>query len=307
VWNEHLVRQSVEQPLLLADAVRNQISQVAQQVETPQSIGRVASRSQSAAPSASLTKDQLAATPTMGQKAEQSAATSTLNQPIELASNRGAVEAALHAAAGRAESQRQRAIQVIGGASVCAALVVFVLMGTFAALRITTIVRAVAPALIAAVASLLIGLNWIDWLPLRQFDRVAMSRNAAPLASVPPARPPAANETAHDSVALPQSPAPAEMPRLHSAAGGVPPTPEGGLQSPGGVNLRALSLERTESRAPAALYFNPQLMTDADGRATIRFNMPPVDSEYRLLIDALGHGRFGSRQELIICGPTAAK
>ena len=59
--------------------------------------------------------------------------------------------------------------------------------------------------------------------------------------------------------------------------------------------------------APAALYFNPQLVTDANGRATIRFIMPSIDSEYRLLIDALGQGRIGSRQELLICGAAAAK
>jgi len=61
--------------------------------------------------------------------------------------------------------------------------------------------------------------------------------------------------------------------------------------------------------APPSLYFNPQLMTDANGLATIRFVMPPVDSEYRVLIDALGQGRIGSRQALIVGrgAPAAAK
>jgi hypothetical protein len=59
--------------------------------------------------------------------------------------------------------------------------------------------------------------------------------------------------------------------------------------------------------APAALYFNPQLMTDSTGRATIRFTMPPVNSEYLLLIDALGQGRIGSRQQTLVCGDAVAK
>jgi uncharacterized protein YfaS (alpha-2-macroglobulin family) len=61
------------------------------------------------------------------------------------------------------------------------------------------------------------------------------------------------------------------------------------------------------SAAPAALYFNPALMTDANGRATVRFTMPAVPSEYRLLIDALGHGRIGSKEQLLIVGESPAK
>jgi hypothetical protein len=55
------------------------------------------------------------------------------------------------------------------------------------------------------------------------------------------------------------------------------------------------------SAAPASLYFNPDLVTDSNGRATIEFVMPTVNSEYRLLIDALGNGRIGSRQEVLVC------
>lgn len=53
------------------------------------------------------------------------------------------------------------------------------------------------------------------------------------------------------------------------------------------------------SNAPAAIYFNPRLIADENGRATIEFTMPPVESEYRLLIDALGHGRIGALQQVI--------
>ena len=61
------------------------------------------------------------------------------------------------------------------------------------------------------------------------------------------------------------------------------------------------------SAAPAAIYFNPQLLTDAAGRVTIEFNMPPVAAEYRVLIDALGHGRIGSQQQVIACGGNEKK
>jgi hypothetical protein len=48
-------------------------------------------------------------------------------------------------------------------------------------------------------------------------------------------------------------------------------------------------------------------VTDAGGQANVRFVMPPVQSQYRLLIDALGQGRIGSRQEILNCEPAGAK
>jgi hypothetical protein len=51
--------------------------------------------------------------------------------------------------------------------------------------------------------------------------------------------------------------------------------------------------------APAAIYFNPRLIANENGRATIEFTLPRVESEYRLLIDALGNGRIGSLQQRI--------
>jgi uncharacterized protein YfaS (alpha-2-macroglobulin family) len=45
---------------------------------------------------------------------------------------------------------------------------------------------------------------------------------------------------------------------------------------------------------------NPQLVTDASGRVTIEFTMPPGETAYRLLVDALGKGRIGSKQEIIV-------
>jgi uncharacterized protein YfaS (alpha-2-macroglobulin family) len=52
--------------------------------------------------------------------------------------------------------------------------------------------------------------------------------------------------------------------------------------------------------APPALYFNPQLVTDANGRVTFEFTMPAGETEYRLLVDALGKGRIGSKQQIIV-------
>jgi|GEM_PF-4318030 len=54
------------------------------------------------------------------------------------------------------------------------------------------------------------------------------------------------------------------------------------------------------STAPAALLFEPSLVTDAKGQATIQFTLPEVDCEYRVLIDAIGHGRVGSLQQVIV-------
>lgn len=59
------------------------------------------------------------------------------------------------------------------------------------------------------------------------------------------------------------------------------------------------------SGAPASIYFNPRLIADDNGRATIEFTMPPVESEYRLLIDALGSGRIGALQQVIECREAA--
>jgi hypothetical protein len=83
-----------------------------------------------------------------------------------------------------------------------------------------------------------------------------------------------------------------DLPTLTSPANASPPIVDGAAEAKGKL-----------AAAPASLLFNPELTTDAQGRVTIRFVMPQVDSEYRLLIDALGQGRIGSRQAVITCGP----
>ena len=59
------------------------------------------------------------------------------------------------------------------------------------------------------------------------------------------------------------------------------------------------------STDPASLLFQPLLTTDARGQAVIEFTLPENDSEYRVLIDAIGHGRVGSLQQVIV-GKTSA-
>jgi hypothetical protein len=58
---------------------------------------------------------------------------------------------------------------------------------------------------------------------------------------------------------------------------------------------------RGADAAPPALYFNPRLMTDEQGYATIEFQLPQVESQYRVLIDAFGQGRIGSVELPIVC------
>jgi hypothetical protein len=113
---------------------------------------------------------------------------------------------------------------------------------------------------------------------------------------------------------------PSEPESLRLPAPGAAPGAAGGFgaSSSPALPARALAAATTNKAAaaekkdadkdlnrpaePASLYFDPNLVTDANGNANIRFQMPSVPCEYRLLIDALGHGRIGSRQELLIGG-----
>jgi len=60
-----------------------------------------------------------------------------------------------------------------------------------------------------------------------------------------------------------------------------------------------------ENSLPSSLFWRPLSPTDAGGTVTIEFTMPAVPSEYRLLIDAIGSGRLGGEQRLIICSEPA--
>jgi hypothetical protein len=119
-------------------------------------------------------------------------------------------------------------------------------------------------------------------LPARPLVEAAGSAGGMGAGRAMPA--PGASGTRQQFRFAPQTPAAAKSEPLERAAG-----------KPG------------EPTAPTSLYFNPQLMTDAEGKATIHIKMPQAESEYRLLIDALGQGRIGSQQQTIVCGPAPAK
>lgn len=53
--------------------------------------------------------------------------------------------------------------------------------------------------------------------------------------------------------------------------------------------------------APDTLFWRPMSLVGSDGLLTIEFNMPAAESDYRLLLDAIGNGRIGGQQQLLIC------
>lgn len=56
-----------------------------------------------------------------------------------------------------------------------------------------------------------------------------------------------------------------------------------------------------KAAAPDSIYWRPLKPTASDGSFTIEFTMPAVESEYRMLLDAVGDGRMGGQQQLLIC------
>ncbi|WP_254507319.1 hypothetical protein [Anatilimnocola floriformis] len=52
---------------------------------------------------------------------------------------------------------------------------------------------------------------------------------------------------------------------------------------------------------PDSLYWRPLSSVGEDGLLTITFRMPAIPADYRLLLDAIGHGRIGGDQQLLIC------
>ncbi|MBW8885756.1 MAG: hypothetical protein JF612_13485, partial [Planctomycetia bacterium] len=140
VWNESAIRESGEEPVLLADAVDHGRGEV------------------------------------VGQIGRDVAGQLTVREPIELATNREAVKSALVTAATSAETARQRTIMALGGAAVIGGVAVLLLLTMLALLRLSIGWRAMTPGFVVAVASLLLGLGWIGWFPERRMaDGVAMS------------------------------------------------------------------------------------------------------------------------------------
>ncbi|QDU27770.1 hypothetical protein ETAA8_28610 [Anatilimnocola aggregata] len=72
---------------------------------------------------------------------------------------------------------------------------------------------------------------------------------------------------------------------------------DGGVAGDSVVN----DLAGGEISLPSSLFWRPLSPSEPDGSVTIEFNMPAVASEYRLLVDAIGGGRLGGQQQLLIC------
>jgi hypothetical protein len=55
------------------------------------------------------------------------------------------------------------------------------------------------------------------------------------------------------------------------------------------------------SNAPSSstVLWQPLVVTDADGRVTVSFQLPPANATYVLRVDAHGDGRIGSAQAII--------
>jgi hypothetical protein len=95
------------------------------------------------------------------------------------------------------------------------------------------------------------------------------------------------------------SPPPAELTPLAATPDEAPP-PSAAIDDPA-ASARKLSQSESRVTAPASLYFNPRLATDERGFATFTFQMPAAESDYRILVDAIGDGRIGSREFRIQC------
>jgi len=376
VWNEPLVQQLGDRPLLLTDAVlkgqgfdyaqnaQNAVNQVNQQSDFGRlkQQARSYQRSMRAAPAATAVNVPVNA-PAEGAPAAGAVATDRRRnesqqiasaQPlpptkIELASNRDRVTLAIRDAADKSAAKRERAMRILGATAVLGGIAVLLFAAAVAATKIAASARIFVAPLVTAMASLLVGVSWLGVLRHDSPPTIAMAAPAAsksapasdmaaaplpenlrresqpqpsggpdPLAT-PPQATPTTNSFSSTPAGAPRSAEPESLrlaPHSPGAAGGMP----GGFgaSASAGMPPRVLAAADTKKAAeaekkdadkdsnssatPPSIYFDANLTTDENGNATIRFTMPSVPCEYRLLIDALGHGRIGSRQELIAAG-----
>jgi hypothetical protein len=416
LWNESAIKQSGEEPVLLADAVDQGLGEVVQNEAATPASGQAADAPASQA----------------GQVGRELAGQSEVGKPIELATNRAVVKSALISAASTVEMAKRRTVALLGGAAIVSGVAVVLLLTMLIVLRLSVGWRVMAPGLVVATASVLIGLGWVGWMPegrtwggvamapaapaasavtdhqaaadVKRLDEAAPELSArdrdekgrVPTESAPAAAPQAAAAPAGAAPALasssapvaaaaatpsdpagqPAAPLPQQSIRPEARGAATPPQlaqsyergggPTVTLQVRGGQQARSLRLAKDseaesvnrrlsgeaggiagaaggrppaappavvseqvkqktdaaedkkellaeraagkpQATAPSSLYFNPQLMTNSDGKATIQFTMPESEAEYRLLVDALGQGRIGSQQQTIICGGAASK
>jgi len=302
-WNEALVGQLGQTPVVLEEAARD-----------------ISSEPVGSMTSSVAVKYAYAA----GQNTDEMATSLTRANVSGSTSNRAAVEARFEAAVAAAARQRQTMLRVIGGVVVTGGILLALLLGLLAILRMPSNLQVTIPAVVVVTASLLVGIAWVGWPPSDQ-QPIAMATvpagneaitdlalrdegtsHPAPVTTVP-AQSLAGGENLGEqgqdlskqvkAVPMPAGPAGGTA----AALGGIRGAPATSAESARSVRLADDAAARPGAeQVPASLYFNPHLITDADGRATIEFQMPPVASEYRLLIDALGKGRIGSRQQVIV-------
>ena len=84
---------------------------------------------------------------------------------------------------------------------------------------------------------------------------------------------------------------------------GAVPGQLGSARSALGGDEKELFAREGQVAAPASLLFEPQLKADEQGRVTINFRLAPVAVDFRVLIDAYGQGRVGSKEVLIRVTP----
>jgi hypothetical protein len=373
VWNEELVQQAEEQPVLLADLVRNVPSDAVREAAQMQS-GPAAAPLPAAGAEAKQ-GDRAGADLARGASLYGGAPLAgEATGPVELASNRVLVRAAVHAALAAAQQQRQQSVRRLGIAVIVISGVVLLVLSASAAARWLPRIWLTLPAAALAGASLVLGLVWMGSPPAPLRFELAVAKGAAsaePQApatgsladaySVEPVPAPAAaladqpderlaRDDRQEQAALSDerraslnaaASAKADPARREASAasgqrlaGGV-----GGEAVSGGLARQPLNLAgptpplpaidassqpsapqaapataagvparegNQQAAAPAALYFNPELVTDGAGRATVQFTMPPVPARYRVLVDALGQGRIGSSQQTLECSPLPA-
>lgn len=104
--------------------------------------------------------------------------------------------------------------------------------------------------------------------------------------------------------------------RLGEARGGK--NNPGELQSPAGVDAAggesaakksdgnadrraAVASDGRDQLVPDSLFWRPLSPIDQDATFTIEFTMPAAESDYRLLIDAIGSGRIGGKEQILRC------
>lgn len=273
----------------------------------------------------------------LGESPAEIEAVASEGEKIVLASNRAEVIAEYDEAVLAARSRRQTILERIGRVVFVGSILILLLAALEIARRRSGLFQMAGPALVVGLASLFAGVSWIGWLPQAGEEQIALAprgedrlsrgyfqesevgqvaATATPPAAAAPVSPLASAGfdalSAESQPATPATASPLADNKNDSEALGAKLAREGGVRlqegaeakrkladAPAGTPALAALAAAAPAKAPPSLYFNPQLLTDASGRVTIEFNMPPVAAEYRLLIDALGNGRIGSQQQVI--------